>query len=56
MKVTLEQRVTDPAGVPASVGRTAYRIAQEGLTNARKHAPGTEVTVSVAGGPGRTSR
>ncbi|MFJ8902712.1 sensor histidine kinase [Streptomyces sp. NPDC102359] len=52
MKVTLEQRVTDPAGVPASVGRTAYRIAQEGLTNARKHAPGTEVTVSVAGGPG----
>ncbi|MEU0753681.1 sensor histidine kinase [Streptomyces albogriseolus] len=52
MKVTLEQRVTDPGSVPASVGRTAYRIAQEGLTNARKHAPGTEVTVSVAGGPG----
>ncbi len=55
MKVTLEQRVTDAGSVPASVGRTAYRIAQEGLTNARKHAPGTEVTVSVAGGPGRTS-
>ncbi|MDO0937793.1 histidine kinase [Streptomyces sp. DG2A-72] len=52
MKVTLDNRVTDPAAVPASVGRTAYRIAQEGLTNARKHAPGTEVTVSVAGGPG----
>lgn len=52
MKVTLEQRVTDAGSVPASVGRTAYRIAQEGLTNARKHAPGTEVTVSVAGGPG----
>ncbi|GAA2285020.1 histidine kinase [Streptomyces atrovirens] len=52
MKVTLDQRVTDPAAVPASVGRTAYRIAQEGLTNARKHAPGTEVTVSVTGGPG----
>jgi signal transduction histidine kinase len=52
MKVTLDQRVTDPATVPASVGRTAYRIAQEGLTNARKHAPGTEVTVSVTGAPG----
>ncbi|BFO16768.1 histidine kinase [Streptomyces sp. KM77-8] len=55
MKVTLGQCVTDPAGVPASVGRTAYRIAQEGLTNARKHAPGTEVTVAVGGGPGRAS-
>ncbi|NIL51194.1 sensor histidine kinase [Streptomyces sp. 2BBP-J2] len=52
MKVTLEQRVTDAGSVPASVGRTAYRIVQEGLTNARKHAPGTEVTISVAGGPG----
>lgn len=52
MKVTLDTRVTDPAAVPASVGRTAYRIAQEGLTNARKHAPGTEVTVTVTGGPG----
>ncbi|MFI7346076.1 sensor histidine kinase [Streptomyces sp. NPDC049936] len=52
MKVTLASRVADPAQVPASVGRTAYRIAQEALTNARKHAPGTEVTVSVGGAPG----
>jgi signal transduction histidine kinase len=52
MKVTLDQRVTDAAAVPASVGRTAYRIAQECLTNARKHAPGTEVTVTVTGAPG----
>jgi signal transduction histidine kinase len=51
MKVTLAGRVTDPAAVPASVGRTAYRITQEGLTNARKHAPGTEVTVCVTGAP-----
>ncbi|MFJ8189465.1 sensor histidine kinase [Streptomyces sp. NPDC096094] len=51
-KVALAGRVTDPAAVPASVGRTAYRIAQEALTNARKHAPGAEVTVSVTGAPG----
>ncbi|MEV6759208.1 histidine kinase [Streptomyces sp. NPDC051105] len=52
MKVTLVNHVGDPAAVPASVGRTAYRIAQEGLTNARKHAPGAEVTVRVTGAPG----
>ncbi|WP_420708230.1 histidine kinase [Streptomyces sp. HGB0020] len=52
MKVTLASRVSDPADVPSSVGRTAYRIAQEALTNARKHAPGTEVTVTVTGAPG----
>ncbi|MEU6667493.1 histidine kinase [Streptomyces sp. NPDC046727] len=52
MKVALDHRVADPAGVPASVGRTAYRIAQEALTNARKHAPGTEVTVRLTGTPG----
>jgi signal transduction histidine kinase len=52
MKVVLDNRVGDPTAVPASVGRTAYRIAQEGLTNARKHAPGTEVTVCVTGAPG----
>ncbi|PNG17555.1 sensor histidine kinase [Streptomyces cahuitamycinicus] len=52
MKVVLNHRVEDPAAVPSSVGRTAYRIAQEGLTNARKHAPGTEVTVTVTGAPG----
>jgi signal transduction histidine kinase len=52
MKVVLDSRVMDRAGVPASVGRTAYRIVQECLTNARKHAPGAEVTVVVTGAPG----
>ncbi|MEW2282968.1 histidine kinase [Streptomyces sp. NPDC047841] len=52
MHVTLDHRVADPAAVPASTGRTAYRIAQEALTNARKHAPGTEVTLRLTGTPG----
>jgi signal transduction histidine kinase len=41
----------DPAAPPAAVGRTAYRIVQEALTNARKHAPRSPVTVTVSGGP-----
>ncbi|MFW3463421.1 sensor histidine kinase [Streptomyces microflavus] len=52
MKVTVDQRVAAPGDAPAATGRTVYRIAQECLTNARKHAPGTEVTVTVTGGPG----
>ncbi|MEV7084756.1 histidine kinase [Streptomyces sp. NPDC093085] len=52
MDVALDNRVAEPAAVPAAVGRTAYRIAQEALTNARKHAPGTGSTVRVGGGPG----
>jgi signal transduction histidine kinase len=52
MHVSFECRVGDPAAVPAAIGRSAYRIAQEGLTNARKHARGTAVTVIVDGAPG----
>ncbi|MFE5592283.1 sensor histidine kinase [Streptomyces sp. NPDC056549] len=51
-EVVLDSTVDDPAAVPAATGRTVYRIAQEGLTNARKHAPGTTVTVTVRGRPG----
>jgi signal transduction histidine kinase len=32
--------------------RTVYRVVQEGLTNARKHAPGAPVTVRLTGAPG----
>ncbi|MFJ3901735.1 sensor histidine kinase [Streptomyces sp. NPDC090025] len=49
MKVVLDSTVTDPDTVPVATGRTVYRIAQEALTNARKHAPGAEVTVTVRG-------
>ncbi|MEV2277923.1 histidine kinase [Nocardiopsis sp. NPDC049922] len=38
--------------VPERVGRTAYRVVQEALTNVRKHAPGADTRVRVAGGPG----
>ncbi|PSK67067.1 Signal transduction histidine-protein kinase/phosphatase UhpB [Micromonospora sp. MH33] len=34
-------------GVPPDVGRAAYRIVQEGLTNARKHAPGSAVSLTL---------
>src|SRR4029077_18020389 len=42
----------DVAGLPATTGLAAYRIAQEALTNAAKHAPGapTEVRLRVWAG------
>lgn len=45
--VALRQDVAEP--VPDSAGRTVYRIVQECLTNARKHAPGAAVDVRIAG-------
>jgi signal transduction histidine kinase len=38
----------DLSTLPETVGSTLYRIVQEALTNAAKHAPGTPVTVEVA--------
>jgi signal transduction histidine kinase len=40
----------DPALASPVVGRTAYRIVREALTNVRKHAPGARVTVQVSYG------
>lgn len=40
------------AELPATASRTAYRVVQEALTNACKHAPGSDVVVHLAGGPG----
>ncbi|MEU1617704.1 histidine kinase [Streptomyces sp. NPDC005722] len=53
MRIVLEADDDAVSAAPTASGRTAYRIVQEGLTNARKHAPGTEVTVRLAGGPAR---
>ena len=50
--VSYDDRVADPTSLPPATGRTAYRIVQEGLTNARKHAAGRPVTLTVAGQPG----
>ena len=38
----------DPALASPVVGRTAYRIVREALTNVRKHAPGAQVVVRVS--------
>jgi signal transduction histidine kinase len=58
----------DPVPLPAGLDLTAYRIVQEALTNARKHAPGactdvrlrwhpTELEIEVVDdGPGRSSQ
>jgi signal transduction histidine kinase len=50
--VRLDSRVSDTCDVPSAVGRTAYRVVQEGLTNARKHACGQPVEVLLDGRPG----
>ncbi|MDG4829032.1 histidine kinase [Solwaraspora sp. WMMD1047] len=47
MRVVLDDRLGKPDPVPAGIGRHVYRIVQEGLTNARKHAPGAEVRVTL---------
>jgi signal transduction histidine kinase len=46
---TVDLELAGPDGVPDGVGRHAYRIVQEALTNARKHAPGAPVRVEVSG-------
>jgi len=44
----VRSRIDAPrGGGEVMVGRTAYRVVQEGLTNARKHAPAAAVEVTV---------
>ncbi|HEX5203142.1 sensor histidine kinase [Paractinoplanes rhizophilus] len=51
-EVQLRDTVAEAAEAPPAVARTAYRVVQEGLTNARKHAAGQPVRVALRGGPG----
>jgi signal transduction histidine kinase len=52
MCVHVDDRVDDPSAVPATTGRTTYRIVQEGLTNARRHAGGQQVRLTLRGSAG----
>jgi len=50
--VEVRDEVADAAALPGRTGRTAYRVVQEALTNARKHAPGQPVSIALDGTPG----
>ncbi|MEU8283293.1 histidine kinase [Micromonospora sp. NPDC048905] len=51
-QIDVDDPLGPPVEIPAAVGRTAYRIAQEALTNARKHAAGQPVRLVLGGAPG----
>src|SRR5690606_3005086 len=42
----------DPTTVPDALSRNGFRMIQESLTNACKHAPGAPIQVRVTGRPG----
>ncbi|WP_223395132.1 sensor histidine kinase [Nocardioides rotundus] len=50
-RVDFIDAVTSPETMPPQVGRTVYRICQEGMRNAAQHAPGTLLTIRVSGEP-----
>jgi signal transduction histidine kinase len=50
--IDFEMRVEHLDAAPSSLGRDAYRIVQEALTNVRKHAGGTTARVRITGAPG----
>ncbi|MBG6066964.1 sensor histidine kinase [Micromonospora ureilytica] len=51
-QIEVDDPLGPPVEIPPTVGRTAYRIAQEALTNARKHAAGQPVRLVLGGAPG----
>jgi signal transduction histidine kinase len=54
--IAYDGQVADATTLPPATGRTAYRVVQEGLTNARKHAAGLPVKLTVTGQPGEGLR
>ncbi len=51
LRVEHADTIEPSAGPPDVVGRTVYRIVQEGITNVRKHAPGAPLGVQLWGTP-----
>jgi signal transduction histidine kinase len=51
LNIAYSDQVRTEDGVPDVIGRTVYRIVQEGITNARKHAPGARLSIEVSGSP-----
>ncbi|MFG1956523.1 sensor histidine kinase [Nonomuraea sp. NPDC049028] len=51
-QVEVDDTIGDRELLPTPTGRHAYRIVQEALTNARKHAPGSRVMAELGGRPG----
>ncbi|AKG44506.1 sensor histidine kinase [Streptomyces xiamenensis] len=54
-RVVLDQKYAEGAAeaLRDQAQRTVYRVVQEGLTNARKHAPGALITVTLVGAAGQ---
>ncbi|NEA30422.1 histidine kinase [Streptomyces sp. SID13031] len=55
-EIRYAESVVAAESLPPATGRTAYRVVQEGLTNARKHAAGHPVTLVIDGEPGESLR
>jgi signal transduction histidine kinase len=52
LRVTYDDHLgASSAELPEVIGRTLYRIVQEGMTNAAKHAPGCNLRIEVHGSP-----
>jgi signal transduction histidine kinase len=49
MHIEYAEAVDAAEQIPELAGRTLYRLVQESLTNARKHAPAASVTISLTG-------